>query len=180
MSTFDISSQTALLREGRNVLAIQGLNDDADDEEFFLAPELTASGQVQVGHYFDVPTPGKANNAEVLNVLASPQFSPERGLYAAPFMLTLSSDATGAVIRYTTDGSLPTDTGGQIYSGPILISCDNVRSRRGVQARLDDQRWSTRIRTSWSTKSRNSRPSPPGSRPPGTAHSVTMRWTRTS
>lgn len=122
LNTFDLSDDVPLLREGRNVLAIQGFNDSADDAEFFLASELTAAGQIQVGHYFDVPTPGKANAVDVLDLLASPQFSPERGLYEAPFLLTLSSDATGAVIRYTTDGSLPTETGGQIYSSPILIS----------------------------------------------------------
>ncbi|MEN6429100.1 MAG: chitobiase/beta-hexosaminidase C-terminal domain-containing protein, partial [Phycisphaerales bacterium] len=119
---FDLSSRTGLLREGRNVLAIQACNDDPGDETLFLAPELAASGQARIPQYFSPPTPGKANTSSAVDVVASPRFSHERGFYTASFALTLSCDTSGAVIRYTTDGSPPTATSGQIYTGPISIS----------------------------------------------------------
>ncbi|MBP7052623.1 MAG: lamin tail domain-containing protein [Phycisphaerae bacterium] len=119
---FDLSAQVDLLREGRNVLAVQGLNDDREDPVLFLAPELVASGQVLVPQYFGVATPGRANSAGALNVVAGPRFSPERGLYTSSFSLALSCDTADAVIRYTTDGSAPTEVNGQVYSGPISVS----------------------------------------------------------
>ncbi len=119
---FDISAHLGLLREGRNVLAIQGCNDDEDDELLFLAPELTVCGQALVPHYFGAATPGRANSAGALNVVSEPQFSPERGLHLSSFSLALSCDTADVVIRYTTDGSAPTEVNGQVYSGPISVS----------------------------------------------------------
>jgi Chitobiase/beta-hexosaminidase C-terminal domain/Secretion system C-terminal sorting domain/PA14 domain/Fn3 associated/CotH kinase protein len=43
------------------------------------------------------------------------------GKYFSPFALTLSS-VTGATIRYTTDGSMPTATTGTVYSASIQVS----------------------------------------------------------
>jgi len=118
----DVSARAGLLREGRNVLAIQGLNDDKSDEAFFLAAELTASGQVRRPQYFALATPGAPNTSGAVDVVANPRFSSERGLYEAPFMLALSCDTPGAVIRYTTDGSAPSESGGLIYSTPIPVA----------------------------------------------------------
>ena len=119
---FDLSSRMSLLREGRNVLAIQALNDDPGDETLFVSPELAASGQAIVRQYFSPPTPGKANTSNAVEVVAGPRFSHERGFYTASFALALSCETSDAVIRYTTDGSAPTETSGQIYTGPISIS----------------------------------------------------------
>lgn len=118
----DISDRVDLLREGRNVLAVQGLNDDKNNEAFFLSPELSGSGQALVWQYFATPTPGKANTAGALSVVSRPQFSSERGFYTAPITLSLSCDTLGAVIRYTLDGTVPTETTGLLYSSPIVIA----------------------------------------------------------
>ncbi len=120
-AVFDLSSRKGLLREGRNVLAIQGLNDGKDNEVFLVAPELVASGEVMVPQYLATPTPGRANVSGAADLVASPQLSHERGLYDAPFMLTISCDTPGAIIRYTTNGTPPTETGGQVYDEPIAI-----------------------------------------------------------
>jgi hypothetical protein len=50
----------------------------------------------------------------------APTFSVQRGFYTSAFNLTLSSP--GASIRYTLDGSTPTQFVGQVYSGPIAVS----------------------------------------------------------
>ena len=52
---------------------------------------------------------------------AAPQFSPASGVYPTPQTVTLSDTTAGAVIYYTTDGSVPT-TSSKPYSGAISVS----------------------------------------------------------
>ena len=40
--------------------------------------------------------------------------------------MTISSGTGGATIRYTTDGSTPSETNGTVYSTPVAISTDNT------------------------------------------------------
>jgi hypothetical protein len=54
--------------------------------------------------------------------VAAPTFSPAGGYYTAAQTVALSTTTSGASIRYTTDGSAPSDTAGTSYSGPITIS----------------------------------------------------------
>ena len=58
--------------------------------------------------------------------IAPPQFSVGHGFYDAPFTLALSSATSGVVIRYTTDGSLPSSPGALVYAGPISIENTTV------------------------------------------------------
>ncbi|HEU5078828.1 MAG TPA: chitobiase/beta-hexosaminidase C-terminal domain-containing protein [Opitutaceae bacterium] len=53
---------------------------------------------------------------------AAPQLTPAPGTYGSPQTVTLTSATTGAAIRYTTDGSVPTATSGTVYTGPVTIS----------------------------------------------------------
>jgi hypothetical protein len=71
--------------------------------------------------YFPIPTPGRPNVSDSVDVVAGPRFSHEHGLYDDPFTLTLSCDTPGATIRYTTDGKPPMETGGQVYTAGIVI-----------------------------------------------------------
>jgi hypothetical protein len=73
--------------------------------------------------YLVTPTPGGPNaEASVRESIVSPvDFSVERGFYDVPFTLELSTTTPGATIRYTTDGSEPTETYGTVYTGPISI-----------------------------------------------------------
>jgi hypothetical protein len=120
-TVLDLSRRKALLRDGRNILAIQGLNDGASDPMFLIVPEFAASGEVKVPQYLVTATPGRPNISGAIGVVAGPQFSQPRGLYDAPFILALSCDTPGAVIRYTTDGKPPTETSGSVYSEPIVV-----------------------------------------------------------
>ena len=70
-------------------------------------------------HYSDSPTPGAPNQGTPQ--LAGPVFSHSRGIFDQGFNLSLSSLANGGEIIYTLDGSTPSKTHGNIYSGPILI-----------------------------------------------------------
>ena len=53
---------------------------------------------------------------------ATPTFSPIAGTYGAAQSVTISCTTSGTTIRYTTDGSTPTETHGTVYSSPVSIS----------------------------------------------------------
>lgn len=60
------------------------------------------------------------NNAGVPRV-SSPVFSPAPGLNNAPVLVSIITSTPGATIRYTTDGSTPSETVGTIYTAPFLV-----------------------------------------------------------
>jgi hypothetical protein len=108
-----------LVPGGINLLAIQGLNvapDDADPD-FLLVPEIKA--QVRIQSYLETPTPGEANGRGLL--LSPVVAEPARGFYSNAFHVTLSTELSDAVIRYTTDFQEP-GTNSPVYTAPILVS----------------------------------------------------------
>jgi hypothetical protein len=119
---FDISDLLDDLREGRNVLAIHGLNDSKDDGEFLMLPELVAASNKMIPQYFSVATPGQYNVAGAMNIVADTKFSVDRGFYDVPFDVAITCDTPGAIIHFTLDGSAPSETYGNEYVGPIRIS----------------------------------------------------------
>ncbi len=74
--------------------------------------------------YLGSPTPGRPNAETFLwiGTVAPISFNIERGFYKDPFQLELSTATSDAVIRYTVDGSQPSETYGTIYTGPITIN----------------------------------------------------------
>ncbi|HZP59129.1 MAG TPA: chitobiase/beta-hexosaminidase C-terminal domain-containing protein, partial [Opitutaceae bacterium] len=57
-----------------------------------------------------------------LQQAAAPVFSPGGGTYTTAQNVSITSATSGASIRYTTDGSTPSETAGTLYSGPVHIS----------------------------------------------------------
>jgi len=72
--------------------------------------------------YFARPTPGYANVSPFDGFTAKPVFSHKGGCYVGDFELTAGCSTPDAVIRYTTDGTVPTLTNGTTWSGPIRIN----------------------------------------------------------
>jgi sugar lactone lactonase YvrE len=58
--------------------------------------------------------------------VAAPAFAPSAGNYSGPQSVTISTTTNGATIRYTTDGSTPTQTVGERYSAPITVSASET------------------------------------------------------
>ncbi len=52
---------------------------------------------------------------------APPVFGPLPGIYFTAQNVTMSTSSPGATIRYTTDGSTPTETNGTVYPGAVAI-----------------------------------------------------------
>jgi len=57
-----------------------------------------------------------------LLTVANPSFSPSAGTYSAAQSVAISSATVGATIRYTTDGSNPSETVGTIYTTAVNVS----------------------------------------------------------
>ncbi|MGJ8698134.1 MAG: FN3 associated domain-containing protein [Verrucomicrobiaceae bacterium] len=114
----------APLVAGENVLAIQGLNNEVGSSDFLISAELVGTevnlDAPQVG-FFPEPTPGGVNGARWDGIVGDTKFSTDRGMYASGFNLAITTSTPGATIRYTTDGSAPSETEGTIYTGPLSI-----------------------------------------------------------
>ena len=128
---FNITAVLPSLVAGSNLLAVQGLNTTAADGSFLVLPEIVGGSLQQpvTNAYFNRPTPGSINSApSALGKVADTKFSVGRGIYpnavvtTVPFPVTITTDTPGAVIRYTTDGSRPTETTGTVYTAPVSIS----------------------------------------------------------
>lgn len=74
----------------------------------------------QVG-FFTTPTPGTANTSNGTGFAPPVEFSIPGGIYPTNLSVALSVALPGAVIRYTTNGTMPTN-GSQIYLGPIPVT----------------------------------------------------------
>jgi regulation of enolase protein 1 (concanavalin A-like superfamily) len=59
---------------------------------------------------------------ELGTITAEPTFSPVPGTYTGALAVTIADATPGATIKYTTDGTTPTETHGNTYSSPVSIT----------------------------------------------------------
>ncbi len=78
--------------------------------------------------YLRPPTPGASNeSAQVLGGFCGlPGMYPPRGFYEEGFLLEIRSPTPGATVRYTLDGSSPSESHGTEYAGPFRVEGDAV------------------------------------------------------
>jgi hypothetical protein len=125
--SINLTQHVDLLREGINVLAIQGMNSTASDSSFFLIPQLIGSRIFEnEPRYFTEPSPGRANIGAGVGIVDRPIFSIPAGFYVDPQTVQLTVNDPAATIRFTIDGSTPSPAHGQIYSSPILVTSTTV------------------------------------------------------
>jgi len=98
--------------------------------EYPEQPDKTSFGWDETAAAYKIlvnVTPGRINGeASYLGVVGDTAFSVDRGFYDEPIALEITSKTEGAIVIYTTDGSLPTESNGEIYNGPIQISTTTV------------------------------------------------------
>jgi len=121
------------LIEGENVLALQGLNVAADDDDFVLDATLTLDW-ITTGEpaLFTTPTPGQPNGEGVAGKVAEPTAYPSRGFYDAGFTTTIASTTPGATLVYTLDGSVPTLEHGTVVAPSNETQTPNAQVRVGT------------------------------------------------
>ncbi len=139
--TIPISGFGAALLSGANVLAIHGMNESLGSSDFLVDAELdittlSTSAGLQFG-YFETPTPDAPNDRIALPPPADVDFSETGRMFSDPSTLALSCETPGAVIRYTTDLSVPTESSSE-YTAPIPITESvQVRARAFLPGALD-------------------------------------------
>jgi len=121
---FQISEHVDKLITGTNVLAVHSLNTHSGSSDLLMLAELQGyvSGEATDCGYIASPTPGAANSQSFLGFVGDTSFSVDRGFYDTAFDVEITCDTDGSEIRYTLDGSTPTDSTGTVYSTPITIS----------------------------------------------------------
>jgi hypothetical protein len=142
---FDLNSFVNVLHEGTNILAIQGFNDRVDSPDFLMDAQLENS-HTRLGDaaYFENPTPGAENSDPLAGVLEDLYLGQEHGFYESPFNLVISCPSGEAMIRYTTDGSVPSQSNGSVYSAPIPISKTTILKAAAFREGWHSSRVATR------------------------------------
>lgn len=173
---FDASAGVSSLVVGNNVLAIHGLNVSTGSSDFLIIPELIAQQSVIVSPekrgFFEDPTPGYGNGESFAGFAGIPEFSVPHGFYETTQQVAITSSTPGAVIVYTTDGSMPTvnanlvPTNGSQYTAPLTIS-DTTPLR--ARAFKQDFRSSLVMASSYFFLDDVLQQSPQGQTPPGFA-----------
>ena len=119
---FDISAFSDDLLVGNNTLAIHMLNRNSGSSDFLSVPNLkTSTGSlitpITEGRLL-AATPRLANtNLQATDV----EFSRVGGTFTGSFQLALASTGANETIRYTTNGSLPTESS-PVYNSPITVN----------------------------------------------------------
>lgn len=67
-------------------------------------------------------------------VAAAPTFSPAPGALPSPANVTIASATKGARVRFTRDGSLPTQTAGETYTKPLGVPAGRTTFRATAEA----------------------------------------------
>jgi glucose/arabinose dehydrogenase len=100
---------------------------------FAILGDVTVSAfAVAPGHLASAVT----NAAYTLPMVAAPTFDPPQGPVTNGTLISISCTTTGAVIRYTVDGSTP-DTNSPTYSAPLVFSGPFTLSARGYAPLMD-------------------------------------------
>ena len=128
---YNLTSMLPSLVNGTNTLAIHGIKSTLADTLFLTLPQLIKGNLNTVAspafYSKELATPGWINgNPSSLGMVADTSFSAKRGFYVTPITLAITSTTPAAVIRYTLDGSPPSDTHGTVYTAPLSISSTTV------------------------------------------------------
>ncbi|MEC8906559.1 MAG: CotH kinase family protein, partial [Verrucomicrobiota bacterium] len=126
----DLSAQASeIVRTGNNLLAIHVMNGDTRSSDLLALPRLEAQFVIKPDEgaepkppelgYFQTPSPGK-NNGSDSGLPSGPVLisQPGRG-FTGNLTLSLSTTSPQAQIRYTTNGSLPTEVS-PLYTGSTI------------------------------------------------------------
>ena len=127
---WDATSLIPHLVNGTNTLAIQMLNQATNSSDFLMIPKLEITSTVDPGvqyDYFTQPTPDSINNTPVGEPSGAVTISENSGVKTAAISVTLTSSVPEADIRYTLDGTEPSETS-SLYTAALALS-DPTRLR---------------------------------------------------
>lgn len=127
------------LRVGNNVLAVHGLNFRSTDRDFLFRMEMDQWSQLgdfslEPG-FISEPSPGAPNAIVFTDALKKPEVGEESRVFEGSLSVALSHSNPEATLRYTLDGSAPTERS-TLYVGPILMDASAQLSVRAFHPTL--------------------------------------------
>ena len=128
-SNFTLASSGEYIGLSNNIGQLQSTVTSMPDQDTFHSWGRNPDNSGTYG-FLDTATPGAANLGNFSSArVKTPDFYQANGIttfpggfYTGAQTLVLSSPTVGATIRYTTDGSDPTDTTGTLYTGAITLN----------------------------------------------------------
>ncbi len=143
----DLSAQASeIVRTGNNLLAIHVMNGDARSSDLLALPRLEAQFVIKPDEgaepkppelgYFQTPSPNK-NNGSDSGLPSGPVLisQPGRG-FTGNLTLSLSTTSPQAQIRYTTNGSLPTEVSPLYTDSTITLESSTLLRARSFEEGL--------------------------------------------
>ena len=95
--------------------------------------------------YMLTTTLGEPNSGEIRTGLVDgPTIDTEHGFFTEPVQVTITNADATATLRYTLDGSTPSETNGEVYTGPITIDKTTVVRAAATKVGLLPSRVDTR------------------------------------
>ena len=73
----------------------------------------------------------------------TPTFSVEEGFYTETKSVSISCETTGATIKYTTDGTTPSESNGLVYSSPVSVAQTTTIKAIAIYEGYDDSEVAT-------------------------------------
>ena len=116
----------------------------------------------------------------IVGTVSAPTFTPVPDTYTFVQNVTLSTTTPGASIRYTTDGTTPSETVGTVFSAPIFVGLDAFMTIQAIAYQAGWTSSSVSIGTYWIPSGQPAVAAPTFSPAPGTytsAQSVTLSTT---
>ncbi|MEN9576433.1 MAG: hypothetical protein RL514_4288 [Verrucomicrobiota bacterium] len=92
-------------------------------------------GEPAIRGYFALPTPGRPNAGSGPGFAPEVVFSQLGGNFTEPYTVSLSTGAASAVVRYTLDGTLPSQSS-PVYAAPLSITNTTHLRTRAFQTGL--------------------------------------------
>ena len=124
---FSVPNAGNILIEGKNLLAIHGLNNLVTSSDLLILPELIAykkTEQKESFGYMHFPTPRARNEKTVPSVEEDVIFSKTSQSFQTSVNVELKKPALAdeaSKIHYTVDGSIPTESS-SVYSSPLRLN----------------------------------------------------------
>lgn len=107
-------------RDGTTILTAFTFPAQKQDISYGFEIDGTTTG------FFSPATPGTVNGTSFAGFVDDTKFDIPRGFYEAAQAVSITTETPGATIRYTTNGSEPSETNGTIYSSSVNVSTTTV------------------------------------------------------
>ena len=146
---------------------------DMDDQPRDSSPDIGAdeySSASITAKYLTSTDVGPGADVGTTPQASAPGFIPAAGTYTGAQSVTITA-AGGATIRYTTDGSTPSETAGTVYSGPVPVAAATTLNAIAYAVGYTDSTVSSAVYTIQYTPTNLTQPS---NETVATGHSVSI------